>query len=80
MNHVYSYELTEPLLQCREIAATFDQNYRFQKVAIDALQEATEAYMVGLFEDANLCCLHARRVTVKRRDIHLARRLRGETD
>ena len=43
-----------------------------------ALQEATEAYMVGIFEDANLCAIHARRVTIMPKDIQLARRLRGE--
>jgi histone H3 len=51
---------------------------RFQRAAVDALQEATEAYVVSLLEDTNLCCLHARRVTIMPRDIHLARRLRGE--
>tara|TARA_B110001450_G_C17448942_1_gene411185 strand:- start:151 stop:408 length:258 start_codon:yes stop_codon:yes gene_type:complete len=43
-----------------------------------ALQEAAEAYLVGLFEDANLCCLHAKRVTVNAKDMTLARRIRGE--
>ena len=42
------------------------------------MQEATEAYMVGLFEDANLCAIHAKRVTVMKSDITLARRIRGE--
>jgi histone H3 len=52
--------------------------YRFQSTAIMALQEATEAYLVGLFEDTNLCALHAKRVTIMPKDIHLARRLRGD--
>ena len=51
---------------------------RFQKAAIMALQEATEAYLVGLFEDSNLCAIHARRVTIMPKDIQLARRIRGE--
>ena len=34
--------------------------------------------MVHLFEDCNLCAIHAKRVTVMAKDIHLARRLRGE--
>mmetsp|Transcript_6832 Transcript_6832/g.9741 ORF Transcript_6832/g.9741 Transcript_6832/m.9741 type:complete len:173 (+) Transcript_6832:80-598(+) len=51
---------------------------RFQAQAILALQEATEAYMVGLFEDTNLCAVHAKRVTIMPRDLELARRLRGE--
>ena len=44
-----------------------------------ALQEAAESYMVGLFEDTNLCALHAKRVTIMAKDMHLARRIRGET-
>ena len=42
-----------------------------------ALQEAAEAYLVHLFEDANLCAIHANRVTVKPKDVSLARRIRG---
>ena len=42
------------------------------------MQEAAEAYMVSLLSDANLCALHAKRVTAMPRDLHLARRLRGE--
>ena len=53
-------------------------NYKFQSAALSALQEATEAYLVGLFEDTNLCCLHAKRVTIMPRDVELARRIRGE--
>lgn len=43
-----------------------------------ALQEAAEAYCVGLFEDTNLCAIHAKRVTVMPKDMQLARRIRGE--
>ncbi len=43
-----------------------------------ALQEATEAYLVGMFEDTNLAAIHARRVTIMPKDIKLARRLRGD--
>ena len=43
-----------------------------------ALQEAGEAYLVGIFEDANLCALHANRVTIMRKDMDLARRIRGD--
>jgi histone H3/H4 len=41
-------------------------------------QEAAEAYLVGLFEDTNLCAIHAKRVTIMPKDIQLARRIRGE--
>ncbi|KAH8105872.1 histone-fold-containing protein [Cristinia sonorae] len=50
---------------------------RWQSSAILALQEATEAYLVHLFEDTNLCAIHAKRVTIMQRDIQLARRIRG---
>eukprot|EP00798_Chlamydomonas_sp_ICE-L_P014112 gene14112-biopygen23200 len=46
--------------------------------AILALQESAEAYLVGLFEDTNLCAIHAKRVTVMPKDMQLARRIRGE--
>mgnify|MGYP001606117437 CR=1 FL=1 len=55
-----------------------DADYRWQSVAILALQEASEAYLVSLLEDTNLCAIHAKRVTIMQKDIHLARRLRGE--
>ena len=53
---------------------------RWQSNAIFALQEASEAYLVGLFEDTNLCALHAKRVTIMKKDMQLARRIRGEKD
>jgi histone H3 len=62
----------------REIAQDFKTDLRFQSTAILALQEASEAYLVGLFEDTNLCTLHAKRVTIMPKDIQLARRIRGE--
>lgn len=62
----------------REIAQDYKTDLRFQAQAIAALQEAAEAYLVGLFEDTNLCALHGKRVTIMPRDIHLARRIRGE--
>ena len=51
---------------------------RFQSTALLALQEASEAYLVGLFEDVNLCAIHAKRVTIMPRDMTLALRIRGE--
>ena len=50
----------------------------WQKAAIQALQEATEYYIVGLLEDTNLCALHAKRQTIHPKDMQLARRIRGE--
>ena len=62
----------------REITQDFKTDLRFQSQAILALQEAAEAYLVGLFEDTNLCGIHAKRVTIMPKDIPLARRIRGE--
>lgn len=62
----------------REIASSFKTELRFQSSAVLALQEASEAFLVGLFEDTNLCAIHAKRVTIMPRDINLARRIRGE--
>ncbi|BBH04371.1 Histone superfamily protein [Prunus dulcis] len=61
----------------REIAQDFKTDLRFQSSAVAALQEAAEAYLVGLFEDTNLCAIHAKRVTIMPKDIQLARRIRG---
>jgi histone H3 len=57
---------------------TGKEGTRFQGSAILALQEASEAYKVVLFEDTNLCAIHAKRVTVMPKDMQLARRIRGE--
>jgi len=62
----------------REIAQDFKTDLRFQSHAVLALQEAAEAYLVGLFEDTNLCAIHAKRVTIMPKDVQLARRIRGE--
>ena len=62
----------------REITCDFKSDLRFQSQAVLALQEATEAYLVGLFEDTNLCALHAKRVTIMPKDMQMARRIRGE--
>ncbi|KXZ50444.1 hypothetical protein GPECTOR_16g618 [Gonium pectorale] len=62
----------------REIAQDFKTDLRFQSQAVLALQKAAEAYLVGLFEDTNLCAIHAKRVTIMPKDIQLARRIRGE--
>uniref|UniRef100_A0A452SML5 Core Histone H2A/H2B/H3 domain-containing protein n=1 Tax=Ursus americanus TaxID=9643 RepID=A0A452SML5_URSAM len=55
----------------REIAQDFKTDLRFQSSAVMALQEACEAYLVGLFEDTNLCAIHAKRVTIMPKDIQL---------
>ena len=62
----------------RGITMDMDHSLRFQSQALLALQEATEAYIVGLFEDTNLCAIHAKRMTVQKKDMDLARRIRGD--
>ena len=62
----------------REVAQDFKSTLRFQSHAIMALHQASEAYLVSLFEDTNLCAIHAKRVTIFPKDIQLARRIRGE--
>ncbi|GLD47575.1 uncharacterized protein AKAME5_002719200 [Lates japonicus] len=62
-----------------EIAQDFKTDLRFQSSAVMALQEASEAYLVGLFEDTNLCAIHAKRVTIMPKDIQLARRGSAES-
>lgn len=69
----------------REVAADFvtmefDQGIgiRWQAQALMALQEAAESFLVHLFEDSNLCAIHAKRVTLMQKDIQLARRIRGQ--
>ena len=66
----------------REITQTYNSSpaegeKRWQVEALMALQEACEAYLVHLFEDSNLCAIHAKRVTIMVKDIQLARRIRG---
>ena len=62
----------------RQIAKDLRNDIRYQSTAILVLQEASEAYLVSLFEETNLCAIHARRVTIMPKDMQLARRIRGE--
>ena len=62
----------------RDIAQQYKSDLRFQSQAVLALQEASEAYLVGLFEDTNLCAIHAKRVTIMSKDMILAKRIRVE--
>ena len=61
-----------------EIARDFTIQDRFQSTAVLGLQEASEAYLVTLFEDTNLCAIRGNRVIIMPKDIQLARRIRGE--
>ncbi|KFD46090.1 hypothetical protein M513_13024 [Trichuris suis] len=74
-NSCLTRDLTDVI---REVAQHFKSDLRFPMSAVLGLQEATEAYMVSLFEDKNLCAIHARLVTITAKDIQLARRIHGE--
>jgi histone H3 len=54
------------------------KDLRFQSLSMLALQEASEAYLIGMLEDTNLAAMHAKRVTIMPRDMILARRIHGE--
>ena len=62
----------------RKIAQTIRTDLRFQSVAIKALQEVGEAFLVGLLEQSNLCAIHAKWVRVMAKDIQLAQRIRRD--
>ena len=56
----------------------FPRGVRMNKIALEALQHSFEAYMVSVLEEANLACIHRKKVTVTPRDVQLARRIRHE--
>ena len=62
----------------KEVAADINPDIKFQKKAIEALQEATEHYMVELFRDSNLLAIHADRKTITPEDLQLAARIKGK--
>lgn len=62
----------------REIVQDLRNDLRMTSISFEVLQEASEAYLVGLLEDTNLCAIHAKRATIMAKDMQLARRIRGE--
>ena len=72
-------EITKDIIDELGFATKFEGGARYQSEAIGALQEAAEHYLIGLFEDTNLCAIHARRVTIMPKDVLIARKIRGET-
>ena len=62
----------------KEITGKINSDLRFSAQGLIALQECTESFMTGLFEDSYMCSIHAKRVTLMPRDVQLARRIRGE--
>ena len=55
-----------------------NEEYCWQSDAIKSLQQAAEYYLVSLMDDANMCAIHAKRVTIIPKDIQLVRRIHGE--
>ena len=62
----------------REVAQEFKAELHFRAEAIHAMQEASEAFLVGVFEDSNLCTIHGKRVTMMPKDMQLAMRIRAD--
>ncbi|KAJ6656573.1 hypothetical protein lerEdw1_003460 [Lerista edwardsae] len=86
LQEIRRYQKSTELVICRlafqhlvsEITRTFNPDLQIQCAAIGALQEACEDYLVGLFEDTILCANHAKRITIKTKDLKLALRIRGD--
>eukprot|EP00979_Chaetoceros_neogracilis_P004149 scaffold728_cov197-Chaetoceros_neogracile.AAC.3 len=77
--HIFVRSATVALREVRKYQKSTDLLFiRKESTAVLALQEAAEAYLVGIFEDNDLCAIHAGRVTIMQRDIQLARRIHGE--
>jgi histone H3/H4 len=62
----------------KEITLTYHHSLQWQSIAIEAVQYACEDYIIGLMEDANLSAIHAKRITIMPKDLHLAQRIRGD--
>ena len=71
-------EIAQDMITELQMMGHFDGRVRFQSNAIMALQEVAEAYLIGLFEDTNLCAIHTKRVMIMPKDMILAKRIRGE--
>jgi histone H3 len=61
----------------KEITLEYHHSLQWQNTALEALQYASEDYIIGLMEDANLSALHAKRITIMPKDLHLAQKIRG---
>ena len=61
----------------KDLKISLTTGLRYQPAALEALQQAAESFIVGLFEDTNLAAIHAKRVTIMPKDIQLAQRIRG---
>ncbi len=78
-----SVDLLIPKLPFQRLVREIMQHHcqpglRIQSSAVGALQEASEAYLNGVFEDTQLCAIHAKRSTILVKDMKLALRIRGK--
>ncbi|MCO5550373.1 hypothetical protein L7F22_003857 [Adiantum nelumboides] len=88
LQEIHHYQKTTNLVTCKapftrlakEIMQNYQMTYRIQGIALEALQEVAEYQLVSLFEDTNLCAIHAKRVTIMSKDIALARQFKGERE
>ena len=85
LREIRRYQKSTNLLICKgpfqrlvkQVARNLKCEFRFQSTAVLAIQEAAEAHLISVFEDTNLCAIHARRVTITPKDMQLALRIRG---
>jgi len=85
MREIRKYQKTTDLLirklpfqrLVREVASEFKSDVRFQSSSILAIQESLENYLTGLFEDSNRCAIHAKRVTLMAKDLHLVHKIKS---
>ncbi|MCO5613450.1 hypothetical protein L7F22_067726 [Adiantum nelumboides] len=57
---------------CKEVLQGYNAELRMGVVGLEAIQEAAEQYLTSIFEDTNLCAIHAKRITIMPKDIHYA--------
>ena len=62
----------------RDCMSTYDPDMRIKAVAVDCIHEAAESYLLSMLEDASLCTFHAKRLTLYKKDVQLALRIRGD--
>jgi len=80
LREIRKYQKSTEFLIRKALTQSHKGDLRFQSSALGASQEASEVYLVGLFEDTNMCAIHAKRVTIMPKDIQLIRRIRKERE
>lgn len=70
--------LVQQIMQDHEIVGKENTDMHLRSMACLALQEASKAYLIALFEDTNLCAIHGKCVTIMPKDLALAQHIQGE--